>query len=168
MNHWWHVSYYISVRGLTTGSIPYEDLVFEMEFNFRDAGYILRIEISEGDLKTAPLKGLSVAGFYDRVFSSLNELGINAGIRPVPYDIPWVSTEPFATDYQHASYDEEYVNRFWRILIQVYSIFQFFRGWFMGKSSPVYFFWHNADLALTLRLLFTFICRSPPVLRMSA
>jgi hypothetical protein len=150
MNHGWHASYDVSVRGLTTGPIPYEDLVFEMEFNFRDAGHILRIETSEGDLKTVPLKGLSVAGFYERVFSSLNELGITAGIKPVPYDISRVSTEPFATDYQHASYDEEYVNRFWRILVQVYSIFQVFSGWFIGKSSPVHFFWHHADLALTL------------------
>jgi hypothetical protein len=95
-----------------------------------------------------PLKGLSVAGFYEKVFSSLNELGIVAGIRPVPYDIPGV-TEPFASAYQHASYDEEYVNRFWRILVQVDSIFKVFRGWFIGKSSPVHFFWHHADLALT-------------------
>ena len=150
MNHWWHVPFYVSVSGLTTGPIPYEDLVFEMEFNFRDREHILRIETSEGDSKTVPLKGLSVALFYDRLFSSLNELGIEAGIRPRPYDIPWVSTEPFPTDYQHASYDEEYVNRFWRILVQVYSIFQVFRGWFIGKSSPVHFFWHHADLTLTL------------------
>lgn len=124
MNHWWHVSYYVSVCGLTTGPIPYEDLVFDMEFNFRDVGHVLRIETSEGDSKTVPLKGLFVACFYERVFSSLNELEIVAGIGPVPYDIPWASTEPFATDYQHASYDEEYVNRFWRILVQRYSIFQ--------------------------------------------
>lgn len=150
MNHWWHVPFYVSVRGITTGPIPYEDMTFEMEFNFRDSGHVLRIETSEGDSKTVPLKGLSVAVFYDRVFSNLGELGIVAGIRPVPYDIPEVSTEPFPSDYQHAAYDEEYVNRFWRILVQVFSIFQVFRGWFTGKSSPVHFFWHHADLALTL------------------
>jgi len=144
MNHWWHVPFYVSVRGLTTGSIPYEDMTFEMEFNFRDKEHVLRIETSEGDLKTVPLKGLSVAVFYDRVFSSLGELGIVVGIKPVPYDMPGVSTEPFPSDYQ------EYVNRFWRILVQVSSIFQVFRGWFIGKSSPVHFFWHHADLALTL------------------
>ncbi|MFY9200372.1 MAG: DUF5996 family protein, partial [Methanosarcina flavescens] len=71
-------------------------------------------------------------------------------IRPMPYDIPEVSTEPFLSDFQHASYDEEYVNRFWRILVQVSSVFQIFRGWFTGKCSPVHFFWHHADLALTL------------------
>jgi hypothetical protein len=150
MNHWWHVPFYVSVRGLTTGPIPYEDMIFEMEFDFRDKEHVLRIETSEGDSKTVPLKGLSVAVFYDRVFSSLDELGIVAGIRPVPYDMPEVSTEPFPSDYQHAAYNEEYVNRFWRILVQVFSIFQVFRGWFRGKSSPVHFFWHHADLALTL------------------
>ncbi|AKB78252.1 hypothetical protein MSHOH_1769 [Methanosarcina horonobensis HB-1 = JCM 15518] len=157
MNHWWHVPFYVSVRGLTTGSIPYEDMTFEMEFNFRDSGHTLKIETSEGDSKTVPLKGLSVAGFYEKVFSSLNELGIVAGIRPVPYDIPGV-TEPFVSDYEHASYDEEYVNRFWRILVQVDSVFKVFRGWFTGKGSPVHFFWHHADLAFTL-----FSGRSAPV-----
>jgi hypothetical protein len=149
MNHWWHVPFYVSVRGLTTGSIPYEDMVFEMEFDLRDREHVLRIETSEGDSKTVPLKGLSVAGFYERLFSSLGELGIVAGIRPIPYDLSAISTVPFTEDYQHASYDEEYVNRFWRILVQVHSIFQIFRGWFIGKSSPVHFFWHSADLALT-------------------
>jgi hypothetical protein len=121
-----------------------------MEFNFRDKEHVLRIETSEGDSKTVPLKGLSVAVFYERVFSSLGELGIIAGIRPMPYDIPEVSTEPFPSDYQHSAYDSEYANRFWRILVQVSSIFQVFRGWFTGKSSPVQFSWHHADLALTL------------------
>ncbi|MDY9925414.1 DUF5996 family protein [Methanosarcina sp.] len=148
MNHWWHVPFYVSVRGLTTGPIPYEDMTFEMEFDFRDKEHFLRIETSEGDSKTVPLKRLSISGFYEKVFSSLNELGIVAGIKPVPYDIPGV-TEPFTSDYQYASYDEEYVNRFWRILVQVDSIFKVFRGWFTGKSSPVHFFWHHADLALT-------------------
>ncbi|MHC1757763.1 MAG: DUF5996 family protein [Methanosarcina sp.] len=148
MNHWWHVPFYVSVRGLTTGPIPYEDMIFEMEFDFRDKEHFLRIETSEGDSKTVPLKRLSVAGFYEKVFSSLNELGIVAGIKPVPYDIPGV-TEPFTSEYQYASYNEEYVNRFWRILVQVDSIFKVFRGWFTGKSSPVHFFWHHADLALT-------------------
>ena len=101
MNHWWHVPFYVSVRGLTTGPIPYEDMIFEMEFDFRDKEHVLRIETSEGDSKTVPLKGLSIAGFYDRVFSSLGELGIVAGIKPVPYDMPGV-TEPFTSDYQHS------------------------------------------------------------------
>ncbi|WP_440948693.1 DUF5996 family protein [Methanosarcina sp. T3] len=148
MNHWWHVPFYISVRGLTTGPIPYEGMIFEMEFNLRDEGHALKIETGAGDSRTVPLKGLSVAGFYEKVFSSLNELGVVEGIQPLPYDLPW-TTEPFASDYQHSAYDEAYVNRFWRILVQVNSIFQVFRGWFIGKSSPVHFFWHHTDLALT-------------------
>jgi len=149
MNHWWHVPFYVSVRGLTTGPIPYEDMIFEMEFNFRDKEHTLKIETSEGDSRTISLKWLSVARFYESVFASLGELGIVAGIKPVPYDILGI-TEPFATDYEHITYNEEYVNRFWRILVQVYSVFQVFRGWFTGKSSPVHFFWHHADLALTM------------------
>ncbi|MCQ1535381.1 hypothetical protein FTO70_06700 [Methanosarcina sp. KYL-1] len=148
MNHWWHVPFYVSVRGLTTGPIPYGGRIFEMEFNFRDRGHLLRIETSEGNSRIVPLKGLSVSGFYERVFSSLNELGIVTGIKPVPYDIPGI-TEPFATDETHVAYDEEYVNRFWQILVRVDPIFQAFRGRFIGKSSPVHFFWHHADLALT-------------------
>lgn len=147
MNHWWHVSYYVSVRGLTTGPILYEDMIFEIEFDFRE--HVLRIETSEGDSRNVPLKGLSVAAFYGSLFSSLGELGIVTGIKPVPYDVPAISTVPFAEDYHHASYIEEYVNRFWRILVQVHSIFQVFRGWYIGKSSPVHFFWHSADLAVT-------------------
>ncbi len=149
MNHWWHVPFYVSARGLTTGPIPYEGMIFEIEFDFRDPEHVLRIETSDGDSKTVLLKGLSVAGFYDRVFSSLNELGIVVGIKPIPYDLPAISTVPFAEDYQHSFYNEEYVTRFWKILLQVSSIFQVFRGWFIGKSSPVHFFWHSADLALT-------------------
>ena len=149
MNHWWHVPFYVSVRGLTTGPIPYEGMIFEMEFNFRDEGHALKIETSVGDSRTILLKGLPVAGFFEKVFSNLNELGIAAGIRPLPYDLPW-TTEPFASDYQHAAYDEAYVNRFWQILVQIDSIFKVFRGWFIGKGSPVHFFWHHADLAFTL------------------
>jgi len=148
MNHWWHVPFYVSVRGLTTGPIPYRDMTFEMEFDFKD--HVLRIETSEWASRTVPLKGLSVAEFYESVFSSLAELGITADIRAVPYDIPAISTEPFATDETHAAYDEEYVKKFWQILVQIDSIFKVFRGWFIGKGSPVHFFWHHADLAFTL------------------
>ncbi len=147
MNHWWHVPFYVSVRGLTTGPIPYRGITFEMEFDFKD--HVLRIETCEWASRTIPLKGLSVAEFYENVFSSLKELGITAEIWAVPYDIPAVSTEPFATDETHAVYDEEYVKRFWQILVQIASIFQVFRGQFIGKSSPVHFFWHHIDLALT-------------------
>ncbi|WP_048137382.1 MULTISPECIES: DUF5996 family protein [unclassified Methanosarcina] len=146
-NHWWHVPFYVSVRGLTTGPIPYRGITFEMEFDFKN--HVLRIETNEWASRTIPLKGLSVAEFYENVFSCLKDLGITAEIRAVPYDVPAISTKPFATDETHATYDEEYVKRFWQVLVQVDSIFQVFRGRFIGKSSPVAFFWHHVDLSLS-------------------
>lgn len=147
MNHWWHVPFYVSTRGITTGPIPYEDIIFEMEFDFRE--HVLRLESSSGASRTIALEGISVARFYKSVFSRLSELGVKASIWAVPYDMPAVSTEPFETDELHASYDREYINRYWQILVQVNSVFQVFRARFIGKSSPVHLFWHHADLAVT-------------------
>ena len=146
LNHWWHVPFYVSLHGLTTGPIPYRGITFEMEFDFRD--HVLRIETGEWASRNISLKGFPVAEFYERVFSSLKELGITEDIRAAPYEIPDVSTEPFATDETHAAYDEEYVERLWQILVQIASIFQVFRRQFIGKSSPVHFFWHHVDLSL--------------------
>lgn len=146
-NHWWHVPFYVSTRGLTTGPIPYKGIMFEIEFDFID--HVLQISSSDGSVRDIVLvDNLSVAEFYKQLFSHLSELGIDVTIKAVPYDIPGV-TEPFASDSQHASYDKDYVNRFWRILVQVDSIFQEFRGRFIGKSTPVHLFWHHMDLALT-------------------
>ncbi len=145
-NHWWHVPFYVSTRGLTTNPIPYGDMIFEMEFDFID--HVLIIRTSKNSEKVIALKGFSVAEFYKNLFSSLSELGINAEIWAVPYDVPF-STEPFEKDDQHASYDEKYVNRYWRVLVQISSIFQIYRGKFIGKCSQVHYFWHHADIALT-------------------
>ncbi|AKB25185.1 hypothetical protein MSMTP_1716 [Methanosarcina sp. MTP4] len=147
-NHWWHVPFYVSTRGLTTGPIPYKNFIFEMEFDFRE--HVLRIDSSSGDSRNIELEGLSVARFYKAVFSGLSEFGIETSILAVPYDAPDVSTEPFETDEKHAAYDREYVKRYWQILLQVDSIFQVFRGQFIGKCSPAHVFWHHGDLALTL------------------
>lgn len=144
-NHWWHITLYVSTRGMTTGPIPYEDMIFEMEFDLID--HVLIISTSKDSERVIPLKGLSVSRFYEKVFSALSELGITVKIWAVPYDTPF-STEPFETDDQHASYDEKYVNTYWRILVQVSSIFQTYRGTFRGKSSPVQYFWHHKDLSL--------------------
>lgn len=146
-NHWWHVPFYVSTRGLTTGPIPYGTIIFEMEFDFIDHG--LRITTSDGSEKIISLQNISVAGFYKNVFSQLSDLGIDVSIWAVPYDVPTISTEPFATDHTHASYDKEYVNRMWQILVQIDSVFQAFRGRFIGKSTPTHLFWHHFDLALT-------------------
>lgn len=149
MNHWWHVPFYLSSRGITTRPIPYKDIQFEMSFDFID--HLFVITSSGGHVKSTQLQdGLSVSKFHTRVFEDLNELGIYPKIIAVPYDMPTISKEPFKADSAHKSYDKEYVNRFWRILSQVDSVFQEFRGKFIGKCTPPHLFWHHFDLALTL------------------
>lgn len=146
MNHWWHVTLYVSPRGITTRPIPYRQLIFEIEFDFID--HELVISSSDGRKSSFGLSSLSVSDFHKKVFTSLSDLGIEVSIIVVPYDVPF-SKEPFETDSDHASYDKEYVNRFWRILVGVNSIFEEFRGRFIGKSTPVQLYWHHTDLALT-------------------
>ncbi len=148
MNHWWHVPFYVSPRGITTRPIPYKSIQFEMSFDFID--HIFLITSSDGQMKSFLLEdNLSVAEFYKHVFTNLDELGIHPKIWVVPYDMPGISNTPFTTDTTNKSYDKEYVNRFWRILYQVDSVFQDFRGWFIGKSTPPHLFWHHFDLAVT-------------------
>lgn len=147
MNHWWHVTLYISPRGITTRAIPFKDILFEIEFDFIDHKLIVRS--SNGAVKAFSLSdGLAVSGFYRKLFTTLDEIGIKVSIKPMPYDVPF-SKEPYRTDSMHKSYDAEYANRFWRILTQIYPVFQEFRGRFIGKSTPVHLFWHSFDLALT-------------------
>jgi hypothetical protein len=149
MNHWWHVPFYISPRGITTRPIPYRDIQFEMSFDFID--HFIVITSSDGRMKRFPIEdGLSVSDFHARVFEDLIELNIYPKILAVPYDMPGISEVPFKSDSTHKSYDKEYVNRFWRILYQVDSVFQEFRGRFIGKCTPPHLFWHHFDLALTL------------------
>ncbi len=146
VNHWWHVPFYVSPRGLTTRSIPYEAGSFEIEFDFHD--HELKMRTSDGRVEDFALyDGLSVADFYASVFANLAKLGIHPHIWAVPYEAP--STTPFAEDHENKSYDKEYVERFHRILVAVDNIFEEFRGRFTGKSTPVHLFWHSFDLALT-------------------
>ena len=146
INHWWHVTLFVSTQGLTTGPIPYQDLLFEIEFNFLE--HVLTVRTSAGQARKVPLRKLSVADFYKQVFSALADLSIDVRIKPVPYDAPF-STIPFEKDTVHKAYDSRYVERFWRILCQVDSIFREFRGRFIGKSTPVQLYWHHLDLVLT-------------------
>jgi hypothetical protein len=144
-NHWWHAALYISPRGLTTRSIPYEFKNFEIELDLLDHKAIIT---TDEDTRSFPLyDGLTVAEFYKILFTNLNELGIKVKIKAVPYDI--FSKEPFETDTIHSAYDKEYIERFCRILIALNGIFEEFRGRFNGKSTPVHVFWHSFDLALT-------------------
>ncbi len=145
VNHWWNVPLYVSARGLTTTAMPYQDRIFEVLFDFID--HELRIECSDGAAKILDLRPQSVADFYVEVMSSLHELGIDVKIWTMPVEIP----DPirFEDDTIHASYDAEYANRFWRALVKMDEVLKEFRARFIGKVSPVHFFWGSFDLAVT-------------------
>jgi hypothetical protein len=145
INHWWQVPLYVSARGLTTSPIPYEARTFEMEFDFID--HQLLISTSDGIIKSIALRARSVANFYKELMDTLRSLGMEVEIRARPDEVP--DPIPFAEDETHASYDPEYANRFWRILVQADRVFKEFRARFTGKCSPVHFFWGSFDLAVT-------------------
>src|SRR6267142_789411 len=137
VNHRWNVPLYVSARGLTTSAMPYGDRIFEIEFDFID--HLLLIKCSDGAAKTLVLRPQSVADFYAEVMSALRELGIEIKIWTMPVEIP----DPirFEEDTVHAAYDAEYANRFWRALVKMDDVFKEFRARFIGKVSPVHFFW---------------------------
>jgi hypothetical protein len=145
INHWWNVPLYVSARGLTTTSMPYGDRAIEMEFDFID--HKLRIECSDGSTKNLDLRPQSVADFYDEVMSALKELGITIDIWTMPVEVP--NPIRFTEDHEHKSYDPEYANRFWQALVKMEVVFEEFRSRFIGKCSPVHFFWGSFDLAVT-------------------
>jgi Family of unknown function (DUF5996) len=146
LNHWWHVTLYVSPRGLTTRAIPYSGGNFEIEFDLKS--HKLEIRTSDGAVEDFALyDGLTVADFYSSLFANLGKLGIEPKIRPIPYDT--ISTTPFAEDQEHKAYDKKYVERFHKTLVMVDDILEEFRGRFVGKSTPVHMFWHSFDLALT-------------------
>lgn len=145
LNHWWHVTLYPGVQGLTTGRMPYGAGTFEISFDFFN--HSLTVVSSGSNTVRFPIAGLSVADFYAKLMQTLSTLGIAIDIHARPYDHK--STKPFALDHEHNSYDPDAVNRFWRALSSVASVFEEFRGQFIGKSTPVHLFWHSFDLALT-------------------
>ena len=146
LNHWWHVTLYVSPRGLTTRAIPYTRGNFEIEFDFKS--HKLEIRTSDGAIEDFGLyDGLSVADFYSSLFANLAKLGIEPKIWALPYEGP--STIPFAEDTENKTYDKKYVERFHQTLVAVDDILEEFRGRFVGKSTPVHMFWHSFDLALT-------------------
>ena len=145
VNHWWNVPLYVSPHGLTTSAMPYEDRLFEIEFDFID--HKLVIECSDGTTKLLSLRRESVANFYERLMAALHGLGIDVKIWPMPVEIP--NPIRFDQDHTHASYDAEYVNRFWRVLVCVDDVFKEFRSRFTGKVSPVHFWWGSFDHAVT-------------------
>ncbi len=145
MNHWWHVTLYVNSRGLTTGPIPYPSGIFEIQFDFQR--HKLKIYTSEGTSASRPLRAESVAAFYVGTFQTLAALGISVEINLHPQEC--ADAVPFDRDTANASYDPEYAQRFWRILVSSAKVFERFRARFTGKCSPVHFFWGSFDLACT-------------------
>ncbi len=145
VNHWWNVPLYVSARGLTTSAIPYEGRVFEIQFDFVDHKLVL--ETNDGMIKTLALRPLSVADFYVEFMAMLRSADINVKIWRMPVEVP--DPIPFDEDRIHASYDPEYAHRLWQILASSNQVLAEFRSRFIGKSSPVHFFWGSFDLAVT-------------------
>jgi hypothetical protein len=144
-NHWWHTTLYLTARGLTTSPIPFGGLNFDMDFDFID--HELQIRKNDGAKKVIRLYPRSVADFYREVMSSLRSLGMEISIWPVPVEIE--DRIPFDQDEKHASYDSEYAHRAWLVLAQTDRVIKQFRSRFVGKVSPVHFFWGAFDLACT-------------------
>jgi Family of unknown function (DUF5996) len=145
LNHSWHVALYVTARGLTTSPIPWRGGDFQIDFDFID--HVLWVRHSEGQFRQVMLKPMSVAEFYEDVMIALRELGIEAPITTMPNEI--ADCIPFDEDTVHAAYDADYANRFWRVLLAASEVFAHFRTGFIGKASPVHFFWGSFDLAVT-------------------
>ena len=146
VNHWWNVPLYVTARGLTTSTIPYGDRWFDMEFDF--IAHVLRVRSSDGAEHDIPLGPRSVADLHDEVFSVLKSLRIVCEIWTTPVEIA-TNAIPLDRDEHHRSYDSEFVDRFWQILALTDAVFTRFRSEFIGKCSPVHFFWGSFDLAVT-------------------
>ncbi len=145
INHWWQVTLYVTSRGLTTSPIPYGTRSFQIDFDFLD--HRLITTTGEGAMHSFALAPRSVAEFYQETMAALRSLGIQVSIWPVPVEIP--NPIPFDQDDQHAAYDPEYAQRCWRLLTQAARVLTEFRARFIGKDSPVHFFWGSFDLAVT-------------------
>ncbi len=150
VNHFWNVPFYLTARGLTTSAMPFEGGTVEVEFDFVEQ----RLGIQSSSIKTGAervvgftLEPMSVAEFYKRVMDALGEAGVEVKIWTLPCEV--ADPVRFELDRVHAAYDREAVNKFWRILIWVDQVFKEFRAGFLGKVSPVHFFWGSFDLAVT-------------------
>ena len=145
LNHWWHATLYVNSRGLTTGPVPCPRGLFEIQFDFQT--HALSISTSERTAITRALRAESVAEFYRGVMESLRTLGISVEINLKPQEV--ADPVPFDRDGANCSYQAEYAHRFWRILVSSAKVFERFRSKFIGKCSPVHFFWGSFDLACT-------------------
>jgi hypothetical protein len=143
--HAWHTTLYVSARGLSTSPIATDHRIFDIEFNFM--AHALNIRVSDGRHLTIGLKALSVATFYAELMDALNKLGIDVMIHDRPNEVP--DPIPFAEDHVHASYEADHAERLWQAMLQIDRVLKIFRTGFLGKSSPVHFFWGSFDLAVT-------------------
>jgi hypothetical protein len=145
LNHSWHTTLYVTARGLSTSLIPYGTRTFDIEFDF--IAHRLDIRSNDGRERTVPLQPQSVATFYALVMEALDSLELHVEIQRKPNEV----ADPirFDRDEVHRSYDPEYAQRFWQVLVQADRVFKIFRGRFVGKCSPVHFFWGAPDLAVT-------------------
>ena len=143
-NHSWHSTLYLTARGVSTLPIPHGLRMFQIDFDFLDHRLIVQASDGAGGF---PLQAESVAVFYRRLMEELTRLGLSVKISKRPNEVP--DPVPFDQDEAHASYDPEYANRFWRVLVQSDRVFREFRSRFIGKCSPVHFFWGILDLAVT-------------------
>jgi hypothetical protein len=145
VNHWWNVPFYLTARGMTTSAMPYASGNVEIKFDFID--HKLLIETSDGRVSMIALEPQTVAEFYEKVMAALASRDIAVKIWTTPVEIP--DPVPFEKDNVHSSYDADAVHKFWRILVWVDQVFKEFRAGFLGKVSPVHFFWGSFDLAVT-------------------
>jgi hypothetical protein len=145
-NHWWNSTLYLSARGLTTSLMPHPTgPAFQIDFDFVD--HRLEVTTVAGRRRSIPLGPQPVSEFYDRVMAILDELGIGTAIWPMPVEIP--GAVPFPDDQTHASYDPDAVRHFWLALVNIQRVLEVFRSRFVGKASPVHYFWGAIDIAYT-------------------
>jgi hypothetical protein len=145
LNHSWHVPLYVTARGLTTSPIPYQDRTFTIDFDF--VRHTLDIAVSDGGHKEIALEPRTIADFYALVMAALAALRIPVRITELPSEI--ADAIPFGRDRTHGAYDADYAQRFWRVLVSADRVLKRFRTGFIGKASPVHFFWGSFDLAVT-------------------
>lgn len=145
INHWWQVPLYVTCRGLTTSPVPYGSRRFQIDFDFID--HRLAIQTSDGSTESFALQPMTVADFHGEFMRRMQSLGLNVRIWTTPVEIP--DPVPFESDREHCAYDKDHVLRLWRALLQADRIFTAFRARFIGKVSPVHFFWGAFDLAVT-------------------
>jgi hypothetical protein len=145
VNHSWNVPLYVTARGLTTSPMADGDRSFQIDFDFID--HAVKLETSDGARRQVALRPQSIAAFHDEIMTALRDLGIAVKIYGVPNELP--DPIPFREDRAERPYDADYANRFWRVLLQADRLFTGFRACFVGKCSPVHFFWGSFDLAVT-------------------